>query len=134
MITNFLFLGCCFVARNDLLRRLNGFDEIYAPYYWEDSDLSLRAIEHGFKVKFAPKCVIHHRSSSTIDHTQKKQRRRSLQTGIGADILLESSLRHKALGSTYIVYVHVSCCALDYLGLEILLSALSRSISNGTLL
>ena len=68
----FPFLGCCFVARNDLLRRLNGFDEIYAPYYWEDSDLSLRAIEHGFKVKFAPECVIHHRSSSTIDHAQKK--------------------------------------------------------------
>lgn len=72
----FPFLGCCFVARNDLLQRLSGFDEIYAPYYWEDSDLPLRAIKHGFKVKFAPECVIHHKVSSTIGRTQKRSRQK----------------------------------------------------------
>lgn len=47
--------------RRDLWEKLDGMDEIYAPFYWEDIDLSYRAQKAGYKVMFAPKSVVVHR-------------------------------------------------------------------------
>ena len=40
--------------------KLGGFDELYSPFYWEDIDLSYRAIKSGFKVLFEPKSIVVH--------------------------------------------------------------------------
>jgi len=40
--------------------KLGGFDELYSPFYWEDIDLSYRAIKSGFKVAFEPKSIVTH--------------------------------------------------------------------------
>ena len=40
--------------------KLGGFDELYSPFYWEDIDLSYRAIKSGFKVLFEPKSIVIH--------------------------------------------------------------------------
>ncbi len=48
------------------LRELGGFDTLYAPFYWEDVELSYRAWKHGWRVLFEPRSRVRHKVSSTI--------------------------------------------------------------------
>ena len=48
-----------------LFARLGGFDETYAPAYYEDSDLAFRLREHGYQVLYQPRSrVIHYEGVS----------------------------------------------------------------------
>jgi GT2 family glycosyltransferase len=50
----------------DKLRALGGFDTLYAPFYWEDVELSYRAWKRGWRVLFEPRSRVRHKVSSTI--------------------------------------------------------------------
>jgi len=39
---------------------LGGLNELFAPFYWEDIDISYRALKSGYKVVFEPKSVVIH--------------------------------------------------------------------------
>lgn len=73
--TQFVLLGCCFVCRRDTLQKLKGFDEIYSPFYWEDSDLAQRALESGYKLIYSEKCKVYHQLSATINTYRSKNQR-----------------------------------------------------------
>ena len=45
---------------------LGGFDEIFAPFYFEDVELGYRAWKRGWAVGYEPRAVVRHRFSSTI--------------------------------------------------------------------
>ena len=64
----FVALGCCFVCNREMMIKLHGFDEIYSPFYWEDSDLAHRAKRSGYKLLYLPKSVVYHQASSTISN------------------------------------------------------------------
>ncbi len=72
----FVGLGCCFVSQRELLVKLNGFDEIYSPFYWEDCDLAIRALEAGYKLLYLPEAKVFHQASSTISNYRSDSRRR----------------------------------------------------------
>lgn len=83
--------------------KLGGFCELYAPYYWEDIDLSYRAQKSGYTVLFEPKSVVvHEHEKGAIFRTQKPKkikaiayRNQILFTWINAtdvDILLQHVL------------------------------------------
>ena len=57
--------GSCLIDKNKLLQ-LGGFDSIYAPFYWEDIDLSYHAWKQGYKILFDPTILVQHRHESTI--------------------------------------------------------------------
>jgi len=46
--------------RKAIWEKLGGFDELYNPFYWEDIDLSYRAIKSGYKILFEPKSIVTH--------------------------------------------------------------------------
>ncbi len=46
--------------RKSIWDKLSGLDEIYSPFYWEDIDLSYRALKAGYKILFEPKSIIYH--------------------------------------------------------------------------
>ncbi len=52
--------GAALMIRHDLLNRLQGFDEIYAPAYYEDTDLCFRTRQAGYRVVMQPKSTIVH--------------------------------------------------------------------------
>lgn len=52
--------GASFVIRKKLWMQLGGFDERYAPAYYEDTDLAFRVREAGYKVVLQPKSVAVH--------------------------------------------------------------------------
>jgi GT2 family glycosyltransferase len=45
---------------------IGGFDLLFAPYYYEDVELSYRAWKRGFSVHYEPASSVRHRFSSTI--------------------------------------------------------------------
>lgn len=57
--------------RKKIWDRIGGFNELYAPYYWEDIDLSYRAQKAGYRIAFEPKSlVIHEHEQGSIKKTQ----------------------------------------------------------------
>ncbi len=72
----YCYLGCCFVADTSLIKKLGGFDPIFSPYYWEDSDLPLRALEQGFEVIYEPDSIVYHHASTTMQKTQSNLKRK----------------------------------------------------------
>ncbi len=47
--------------RKEIWEKLSGMDEIYSPFYWDDIDLSYRALKSGYKVLFEKRSVVEHR-------------------------------------------------------------------------
>lgn len=46
--------------RKSIWDKLRGFDILYNPFYWEDIDLSYRALKSGYTIIFEPKSVVIH--------------------------------------------------------------------------
>lgn len=45
---------------------LDGFNLIYEPFYWEDTDISYRAQKRGWKVLWEPKAKVEHKHEVTV--------------------------------------------------------------------
>lgn len=48
------------IYRKKLWQELGGMDTLYDPFYWEDIDLSYRALKAGYKLVFEPKSIVYH--------------------------------------------------------------------------
>ncbi len=46
--------------RKTMWEKIGGFNELYNPFYWEDIDISYRALKAGYKVLFEPKSTVFH--------------------------------------------------------------------------
>ncbi len=64
-LTLFATGGSSMFDREKLLA-LGGFDEMFAPFGWEDVELSLRAWKQGFEAHYEPQSRVWHQFSSTI--------------------------------------------------------------------
>lgn len=66
--------GHCAV-RKSMYLQLNGMDyKTFHPFYWEDSDLGIRAIKRSWKIIYEPKAIVMHpmENSSIKTNFQKK--------------------------------------------------------------
>jgi GT2 family glycosyltransferase/glycosyltransferase involved in cell wall biosynthesis len=57
--------GAALLVRRSLWNRLGGFDERFAPAYYEDADLCFAARRAGFRVVYQPRSVVIHREGGT---------------------------------------------------------------------
>jgi GT2 family glycosyltransferase len=64
--------GAIFLRRSYFLE-IGGFREIYAPFYWDDPDLGIRAISKGWKNIYFPGSWINHYHSSQISACFEKK-------------------------------------------------------------
>ena len=56
--------------KKTIWEKLGGFSVLYNPFYWEDIDLSYRAIKSGYKLLFEPKSiVVHEHEKGAINKT-----------------------------------------------------------------
>lgn len=46
--------------RKEIWEKLGGFNNLYDPFYWEDIDLSYRALKSGYRVLFEPNSLVTH--------------------------------------------------------------------------
>lgn len=52
--------GASILVRRNLLEELGGFDPLYAPAYYEDTDLAFRIRDKGYRVVYQPQSVVIH--------------------------------------------------------------------------
>ena len=63
---------CCLYDRDKLLA-LNGFDEMFSPFYWEDTDIAYRAWKRGWISIFEPHANAYHVPGTTIGLVIRKK-------------------------------------------------------------
>jgi len=52
---------------------LDGFDTLYQPLYYEEIDLSYRALKRGWQVVYEPKSIAYHKVQATITRQEKRR-------------------------------------------------------------
>jgi N-acetylglucosaminyl-diphospho-decaprenol L-rhamnosyltransferase len=65
--------GGCAVFDREKFLALGGFDELYWPYYYEDTDLSYGAWKRGLRVLVEPRSIMYHRHAATIQHNRQNE-------------------------------------------------------------
>lgn len=58
------------IFRKSVWDELGGLEEKYDPFYWEDIDLSWRAVKTGYKIYFEKKGIVVHRQSEGAIRTK----------------------------------------------------------------
>jgi GT2 family glycosyltransferase len=59
--SNTLWVSCGSGAfKSEIWKKLGGLDNLYNPFYWEDIDLSYRALKSGYKILFENRSVVLH--------------------------------------------------------------------------
>ncbi len=62
----FWLSGGSSVFRKSMWKKLGGLDEeLYSPFYWEDIDISYRAMKRGWRLLWDPKAKVTHKHEST---------------------------------------------------------------------
>lgn len=64
--------------RKRFFDELGGFDKLFDPFYWEDVDLSMRALRHGWMVQYQPECRVRHEEAGAIKASHKQDEIRKL--------------------------------------------------------
>ncbi len=59
--------GVFLAVRTDILKQIGGFDPVYKPAYFEETDLCIRLHEAGYKVVYDPAIMITHQEYSSGD-------------------------------------------------------------------
>lgn len=67
------------VFRRNLWIKLGGFDEKLFKFYWEDVDISYRAMKRGYKLFWDPDAKVFHEHESTTAKTFSKSKMRRMQ-------------------------------------------------------
>lgn len=67
------------VFRKQIWQKLGGMQKLYNPFYWEDIDLSYRAMKAGYNIVFEPDAgVIHQQSVGSIQSSFSKRQIRNI--------------------------------------------------------
>ncbi len=100
-------LGTGFICDRKKYLELGGFDEVFSPYYWEDSDLPLRALRKGWQIHYTPERKLYHKTSSTISKTQSNVKRRLVSIR-NKHLFAWRHLKGKTQWVTHVFYVFTS--------------------------
>jgi len=64
--------------------KIGGLNDLYNPFYWEDIDMSYRAMKAGYRIGFEPKSVVIHRQAEG-----------SIRTNYSKNVILQYSWRNQ---------------------------------------
>lgn len=68
--------GAAIMIRTELWHKIGGFDELFSPAYYEDSDLAFEVRRNGYKVVYQPQSVVVHfegiSNGTDLNEGQKK--------------------------------------------------------------
>ncbi len=62
--------GACLAIRSHLWQELEGFDDLFAPAYYEDVDLCFQVWRKGYSVIYQPDCVVMHIDGGSMKATR----------------------------------------------------------------
>lgn len=73
LLPSFFLSGANALMDRNKLIKLGGYNELYAPFYYEDADLGIRAWRVGWKCYFEPASTCKHAISSTIGKVKSEK-------------------------------------------------------------
>ena len=94
--------GALMVNRQKYLE-LGGFDSMYHPLYYEEIDLSYRALKRGWKVHYEPQSIAYHKVQATIAR-QEKRRRISLISARNNYLFVWKNILDRPMTFTFLIY------------------------------
>jgi GT2 family glycosyltransferase len=66
-------IGACIMVEKSVFLSLGGFDEAFAPAFYEEFDFAFTLRTHGYKVMYQPaSCILHHECSSYGNELRNK--------------------------------------------------------------
>jgi GT2 family glycosyltransferase len=68
-------VGCCFLCPRAAFLDLEGYDDAYAPFFFEDVDLGYRAWARGWRTMHVPEAVCDHEGSATLKERRTLEER-----------------------------------------------------------
>lgn len=71
--------GHCLLSKKKFFE-LGGYSPVFEPFYWEDADISYRAMKRGWGVYFDPRCKVIHDHSRSIRTSNSKRKIDIIQT------------------------------------------------------
>ena len=83
---------------------LGGFDSMYHPLYYEEIDLSYRALKRGWKVYYEPQSIAYHKVQATITR-QEKLRRISLISARNNYLFTWKNILDRPMTLTFLFYI-----------------------------
>jgi GT2 family glycosyltransferase len=75
---SFAVQGAYFFADKKKVDILEGFDELFSPYNYEETDLSYRALKRGWKIIFEPRCIGYHKVNTSINKLSSSSQKRMI--------------------------------------------------------
>lgn len=68
-------VGCCFLCPREAFLELEGYDDAFAPFFWEDVDLGYRAWARGWRTLHVPEAACDHEGSATLKERRTLEER-----------------------------------------------------------
>jgi GT2 family glycosyltransferase len=63
-------VGCCYLCPRAAFLGLDGYDDAFAPFFWEDVDLGYRAWARGLRTMHVPEAACDHEGSATLSESR----------------------------------------------------------------
>ena len=96
--------GGAFMVNRQKYLALGGFDSMYHPLYYEEIDLSYRALKRGWKVHYEPQSIAYHKVQATITR-QEKLRRISLISARNNYLFIWKNILDRSMTLTFLFYI-----------------------------
>ena len=96
--------GGAFMVNRQKYLDLGGFDSMYHPLYYEEIDLSYRALKRGWKVHYEPQSIAYHKVQATITR-QEKLRRISLISARNNYLFIWKNILDRSMTITFLFYI-----------------------------
>ena len=96
--------GGAFMVNRQKYLDLGGFDSMYHPLYYEEIDLSYRALKRGWKVHYEPQSIAYHKVQATITR-QEKLRRISLISARNNYLFVWKNILDRSMTLTFLFYI-----------------------------
>ncbi len=68
-------VGCCYLCPRAAFLALGGYHDVFAPFFWEDTDLGYRAWRRGWRVLHLPRARCLHEGSATLEERRSFEER-----------------------------------------------------------
>lgn len=95
--------GGAFMVNRQRYLDLGGFDPLYHPLYYEEIDLSYRALKRGWKVHYEPRSIAYHKVQSTITR-QNNKRSISLISARNNYLFVWKNILDRSMTITFLLY------------------------------
>ena len=96
--------GGAFMVNRQKYLDLGGFDSMYHPLYYEEIDLSYRALKRGWKVHYEPQSIAYHKVQATITR-QEKLRRISLISARNNYLFIWKNILDRSMTLKFLFYI-----------------------------